>query len=111
MPHCIIEYSEDLDNIINEIISAVHDGACSSNLFEEGDIKTRAIPYKSYQVGTSNSSFVHVSSRILLGRDSSQKLLLNTAIINNIKTLNLKGCSITAEAVDIQKESYAKFQV
>ena len=108
MPHCVIEYSQDLSDKITHIMNAVHAGACASNLFEENDIKTRAIPYEHCRVGISNSSFIHVSSKILSGRNSEQKILLNAAIINHINRIGIKNCSITAEAVDIHKESYAK---
>lgn len=111
MPHCIIEYSEDLNDNVSEISRAVFSGALASNLFEAGDIKIRAIPYKNYQVGHSATSFVHVSSRLLSGRDSTQKRQLNTAMVDCIKNLNLKNCSITAEAVDIHRESYVKYEV
>ncbi|MDA9004164.1 5-carboxymethyl-2-hydroxymuconate Delta-isomerase [bacterium] len=111
MPHCIIEYSEDLSNSINEIMKSVEAGAVNSGLFEFIDIKIRAIPYKYYQVGITDSSFVHVSSRILSGRNSTQKDTLNAAIISQLSILTFSNCSITSEVIDIHKESYAKLEV
>ncbi len=111
MPHCIIEYSEELNKHAIEIVSAVHAGALSSGLFEEYDIKTRAIAYQHYQVGKSRSLFIHVSSRILSGRDAAQKTALNTAIVNHITTLGITDCTITAETIDMHRESYAKHNV
>lgn len=110
MPHCVIEHSEDLLDNINEIIRSVHAGAVSSGLFDSNDIKTRAISYRHYQVGISHASFIHVSSRILSGRNSSQKIMLNTAIIKELGILALPGCSITSEIIDIHKESHAKLE-
>jgi 5-carboxymethyl-2-hydroxymuconate isomerase len=111
LPHCIIEYSEDFNDSVNEIMSAVHVGAVSSGLFEPNDIKIRAMPYKHYQVGIAKSSFVHVSSRILSGRDNTQKHAFNSAIVSQLSTLAFSNCSITAEVIDIHKESYAKLKV
>ncbi len=111
MPHCVIEYSNDLNDKISKIVNAVHLGTLSSNLFEEDDIKTRAICYEHYRVGISNSSFIHVSSKILSGRNTAQKSTLNAAIIKHITNLNIKDCSITAEVIDIHKESYEKNRV
>jgi 5-carboxymethyl-2-hydroxymuconate isomerase len=92
-------------------MSSVHLGAVNSGLFESSDIKIRAIPYKYYQVGIANSSFVHVSSRILSGRDNTLKDVLNSAIVNQLSILAFSNCSITAEVIDIHKESYVKFDV
>lgn len=108
MPHCVIEYSKDLSQKVNDIINAVHAGAVASNLFEESDIKTRAIAYDHYRVGVSDASFIHVSSKILSGRDSLQKSMLNAAILSHLSSLAIHNCSITAEAIDIHKESYEK---
>jgi len=111
LPHCIVEYSETLNERINEIICAVHSGAIASALFNEEDIKTRGISYNHYKVGKNRSSFIHVSSRILSGRNIEQKRKLNESIIEKIEQLDLGGCSITAEALDIETESYAKVMV
>ena len=45
MPHCIIEYSQGVtDQIeIDDLVGAVHQGVLSSGLFDEYDIKTRAV--------------------------------------------------------------------
>ena len=92
-------------------MDAVHTGAESSGLFESHDIKTRAIPYMHYQIGVSQSSFIHVSSRIISGRNGVQKEKLNSAIIGKLSILSFSNCSITAEVIDIHKESYAKLEV
>jgi 5-carboxymethyl-2-hydroxymuconate isomerase len=110
MPHCIIEYSEDLDGNADAIIRSVHTGAAMSGLFELSDIKTRAISYKHYQVGVTQASFIHVSSRILAGRDNTQKGSLNAAIVDQLGALAFSNCSITAEVIDIHKDSYIKLE-
>lgn len=110
MPHCIIEYSENLNHQVDDIVCAVRLGACDSQLFEVCDIKIRAMPFAKYVVGTSDASFIHVSSRILSGRSLEQKLRLNRAIVEHIKILDVKNCAITAEVIDIHRESYIKFE-
>lgn len=110
MPHCIIEYSEDLSSNVDEISSAVLSGARDSQLFDERDIKIRALSFSKYTVGVSDDSFVHVSSKILSGRSSGQKLQLNTCIVERIKELKFNHCSITAEVIDIDRDSYSKFR-
>lgn len=108
MPHCIIEYSENLHHQVDDIICAVRLGACDSQLFETCDIKIRAMPFAKYVVGISDASFIHVTSKILSGRPLEQKLRLNETIVEHINRLDVKNCSITAEVIDIHKESYIK---
>lgn len=113
MPHCIIEYSKSLEHSlsIDELVGSVHRGALASGLFEEGDIKTRAIPYACFQIGTgqhSSASFVHVTVRLLAGRSGGQKTKLSDAVLQSIRELNAQIGSITVEVVDMAIESYAK---
>lgn len=110
MPHCVIDYSEDLSSKVDAIIFAVFSGARESQLFDECDIKIRALSFSKYTVGISDDSFVHVSSKILSGRSADQKLQLNKGIVERIKELNFKHCLITAEVIDIERDSYSKFK-
>jgi 5-carboxymethyl-2-hydroxymuconate isomerase len=111
LPHCIIEYSENFKESIDEIIYSVHRGALASGLFDESDIKTRSVSYENFQTGTSKKSFIHVSSKILLGRSRDQKSELSNAILSQLKKLNFVSCSLTVEVIDIDKASYAKINV
>lgn len=111
MPHCIIEHSENFKKIIGEIINAVHSGALVSGLFDESDIKTRSMSYENFQTGISRKPFIHVSSKILYGRNSEQKLQLSHAILSQLKKLNLPSCSLTVEIIDIDKDSYVKINI
>ncbi len=108
MPHCIIEHSKDFEGRVDELIAAVHDGALAAGLFDENDIKTRALCYENYQTGTSKKPFIHVSSKILVGRNNEQKSALSNAILLHINKLNVGSCSLTVEIIDIDKDSYAK---
>lgn len=65
MPHCIIEHSKNLKSA--ELIDAVNQGARNSQLFEDDDIKSRAIEFDYYQSGSKKSSFVHVTTKYYLG--------------------------------------------
>ncbi len=62
MPHCIIEHSSNFSG--KELVANVFKGTMASNLFEPdgSDIKVRAIVFDDYQVGVSNSSFIHIES-------------------------------------------------
>ncbi|MFT6284282.1 MAG: 5-carboxymethyl-2-hydroxymuconate isomerase [Arenicella sp.] len=75
MPHCIIEYSKSLEyNVpINDLVSAVHGSVFASGLFEESSIKTRSIEFTHHQTGLSDTPFIHITLKILQGRDHQQK--------------------------------------
>ena len=110
MPHCIIEYAKDLEGSLQipRLIEAVHAGAFKSGLFEEDDIKTRATGYEHYQTGTGDLPFVHVTVRILSGRNQQQKADLAKHILAGLKQLKQPSVSLTVEVCDIERETYAK---
>jgi 5-carboxymethyl-2-hydroxymuconate isomerase len=109
LPHCIIEHSENFKERIDAIINSVHIGTFNSGLFDEEDIKTRAVSYENFQTGTSKKPFIHVTSKILYGRNNEQKSKLSNAILCQLKELKLVSCSLTVEVLNIDKGSYAKF--
>lgn len=89
MPHCIIEYSKELEKNIApvELINKVYKGALKSNLFEKDDIKIRAIAYKHYQTGNKKIDFIHITIRILSGRDKELKKLLSNLVLNEFENI------------------------
>ena len=110
MPHCIIEYSSDVaDRVsISELVEATYQGALSSGLFPEYDIKTRAIAYRHHQTGSTQDSFVHVTVRLLSGRDDAQKADLSEKILAHIEPRLPDVISVGVEICDIHRESYRK---
>ncbi|MEE9444262.1 MAG: 5-carboxymethyl-2-hydroxymuconate Delta-isomerase [Cocleimonas sp.] len=114
MPHCIIEYSQELKNEIdpNFLINAAHKGAVDSELFEESHIKSRAMGYEYYKTGASDLRFIHISARILSGRNDEQKANLSQKILARFEALildkGLPNISITVEVNNLEKESYTK---
>ena len=110
MPHLIIEYSEDVaDSVaIRDIVEAAHDGAMSSELFSEYDIKTRAIAYRDHRTGATQDSFVHVTVRLLDGRSDEQKAMLSESVLGRIEPLLPAVVSVGVEIVDMHRASYRK---
>ncbi len=110
MPHCIIEYSSDAtDQVsIDDLMTAVHDGAFSSGLFPEYDIKTRAVVYDHHRTGQTKDSFVHVCLHLLSGRDDNQKSDLSEKVLASIEPLLVDVASVGVEIVDIHRTSYRK---
>ncbi|BBB27999.1 5-carboxymethyl-2-hydroxymuconate Delta-isomerase [Neptunomonas japonica] len=110
MPHCIIEYSEGLEasTAPADLINAVFQGALSSGLFTEPDIKTRALCYKHYQTGSKQQEFVHVTLKILSGRTIEQRSDLSEAVLKGLQVIELSDVSLTVEVCNMEKYSYAK---
>ena len=110
MPHCIIEYSRELESNISirDLVSAVHRGAEASGLFAREDIKTRAAPYLHYQVAESSGTFVHITLRILSGRTQEQKLGLSQAVHKAALSILPSVNSVSVEVQDINRDCYTK---
>lgn len=110
MPHCIIEYSKELEAQIepSKLIKLVHQGAVTSKLFDESHIKTRALAYTYYQTGISGNAFIHVTAKILSGRTQAQKADLSKSILSQFEKVALSSVTITVQICDIETESYTK---
>ena len=110
MPHCVIEYSEDVaDQVdIGELVDAVHEGAMASGLFPEYDIKTRATAYSQHRTGQTRDSFVHVTVHLLDGRDDGQKAGLSEGVLASIEPMLPGVVSVGVEIMDMHRASYRK---
>jgi 5-carboxymethyl-2-hydroxymuconate isomerase len=110
MPHCIIEYSSNIESIVDvpALLKSVYQGALASSLFAPEDIKCRAIPYMHSYIGESSSDFIHVVLKILQGRNEQQKADLSVHVLKALKALPFTDISITVEVVDIEVSSYQK---
>jgi 5-carboxymethyl-2-hydroxymuconate isomerase len=110
MPHVSIEYSDDVAGqiAIEDLVAAVHDGAMSSELFPEYDIKTRATGYRHHRTGQTRDSFVHVAVHLLDGRSDAQKSMLSEAVLAAIEPRLPQVVSVSVEILDIHRASYRK---
>ena len=111
MPHLIIEYSESLatPEQVPPLLDAVHEAAVATGLFEESHIRTRAIPVRFYRTGRGTAPFIHAQLRILSGRTEEQKHGLSHAIVHAIRAHGWAAQVITAEVVDMDRATYAKY--
>lgn len=108
MPHCIIEYSKEIEIAPSKLINAVYQGASLSQLFEENHIKTRTTVYEHYQVGANIEAFIHVTARILSGRTLENRTMLSQTVLSELKKLGLSKVTMTVEVIEMERESYAK---
>jgi 5-carboxymethyl-2-hydroxymuconate isomerase len=110
MPHCIIEYSKDLEKNITpqNMIDKTYQGALNTSLFISSDIKTRATAFDNYQTGNIRESFIHINVKILQGRTTEQRKFLSETILKEFQELTIQPLSITIEINELEKSSYSK---
>jgi 5-carboxymethyl-2-hydroxymuconate isomerase len=110
MPHFVIEYSETTvaEIQVDTMMEAVYGAAVDSGLFEEANIKIRAIPLKHYRLGHESGGFIHAQCRIHEGRNAEQKRQLSEAILNALCEIPLSVRVTTVEVVEMDTASYSK---
>jgi 5-carboxymethyl-2-hydroxymuconate isomerase len=110
MPHAIIEFSQSLTLQLDPetLMARVFDGAVNSALFDETDIKVRAMTFGYHKSGRSDKHFIHVTMKLLSGRTLEQKAYLSRCVMAELDKLNLDSLSLTVEALDIERASYLK---
>lgn len=73
MPHQIIEYSDNLDSVLNidELVAVLHEAAAAVEAFPLAGLRTRAVARSHYRIADNHAdnSFVHVVMRIGRGRE------------------------------------------
>jgi len=121
MPHIIVEHSSDIssssvNNFLSEIqkiLVSVHEG----NFALEG-CKSRAISFSEYFVGTSNeknSSFLHITIKILAGRSVEIKKSVAAKVAQFaqefLRDQHLKTrIELSVDIVDMNKDAYTVFK-
>ena len=110
MPHCIIEYSQGIERTLRPaiLVDAVQRAAIASGLFEPDHVRARAIAYTDCIAGYQADDFVHVTLRILSGRDRQQKKALSEGVLGELVRLGLSSVSLTVEVTDMDRETYSK---
>jgi 5-carboxymethyl-2-hydroxymuconate isomerase len=110
MPHAIIEYAQSLTSQLDPktLMTSVFDGAVNSALFDEADIKVRAMAFEYHQSGKSVDHFIHVTMKLLSGRTLEQRAYLSTCVMAELETLHLESLSLTVEVMEIERASYLK---
>ncbi|TWX49154.1 5-carboxymethyl-2-hydroxymuconate Delta-isomerase [Colwellia hornerae] len=116
MPHCIIEYSQELNETltVKALMSAVFLAATESTLFSPSDIKIRAMAFNDFYAQTPNGvhnnpqRFIHVCCKILSGRTGKQRQQLSQLVLEHLNRFAIQSVSISVEIVDIERDSYNK---
>lgn len=119
MPHIIIEHSKNIlvkDSLeigkeIQKIMALIAEGN-----FDPDQCKIRCLAYQDYVVGLgkNDQNFIHISIKILSGREVAirKKLAVQSFEFAKIfyKNLNLpqKRCDISVDVIEVDREVYQK---
>ncbi|MDG1858498.1 MAG: 5-carboxymethyl-2-hydroxymuconate Delta-isomerase [Emcibacteraceae bacterium] len=110
MPHCIIEFTRDLENAIdmNRLVDVAFESIEKTDLFNRSAIKCRAIPLDYFKSGLERDDYIHITVKILPGRTTEQKQLLTQSVIDEVSKIVGRIQSLSVEVVDLHGESYNK---
>lgn len=114
MPHLTIEYSSNLSTAITDaLLRAVNHALFGTGQFEETDIKSRALAFDCFAIGTSDSprGFVAARLAILSGRSAEIKREIADVLLAALESAIAAGAmelQISVEIVDVDRDSYAK---
>ncbi|MEQ9298954.1 MAG: 5-carboxymethyl-2-hydroxymuconate Delta-isomerase [Cyclobacteriaceae bacterium] len=108
MPHFLIDCSDDVivERSKVEIMSAVHQAAVDSGLFDPKDIKVRARPFDEYMVGGATEPFIHIFSHIMQGRTTEQKAMLSKKVVRVVSDMFPKVNFIAMNVDEFEKATY-----
>ncbi len=109
MPHCVIECSADLADIVSfeTLVKEVHDVTESSGLFSTGDVKARLVLSDDYWVGGRREHFVHIICHILSGRTVLQRKQLADSIVVTLCGLLPSVEMLSVDVREIDKNTYS----
>lgn len=110
MPHCIIEYSQNLEQEVPPLdwMEAVQQACLDSGLFQPADIKLRAFACKHFITNGVQDAFVHVSVRMLKGRSTQQKSELSQSVLDALCSFAVKQVSLSVEIIEMDNDSYLR---
>jgi 5-carboxymethyl-2-hydroxymuconate isomerase len=110
MPHIIVEYSANLDRVLDipRLVAAVHAAALETGVFPIGGIRTRAERREVYVVADSHpdNAFIHVQARIGKGRtpevrQKAAEYIFAVVKAETAKTFASRPLGLTFEIVEI----------
>lgn len=106
MPHIVLEYSANLADAfdVQGAVDGLHAAAIDSGLFDVAAIRTRAVARTQYRIadGDPANGFVHVVSRIRIGRSEEQRSDLGKAFLASLEASLAKAFDNHRLAVTVE---------
>ena len=117
MPHTILEYS---DNVVDPVDfqplwARLHPALVATAHCRLQDIKSRACRFEAFRMGDGDPgyAFVHLTIRLLEGREPETLARVGTAALEILKahfsnTLLKRQCDLTVELTAMRRDCYFK---
>jgi 5-carboxymethyl-2-hydroxymuconate isomerase len=118
MPHLTLEYSDNLLQFdASKTLLDLNETLVASGHFDEIDIKSRAVCFSTFLVGTvpEGRGFVHVKLALLSGRSIDTKHALAERLMRVLEQVRELAAGVhvqfCVEIQDIERESYVKASI
>lgn len=111
MPHIIVEHSAAIaDNTdMEKLCRSLFEATNATGVFPKPeDIKVRTAPTNHWYQDVENSSFVHVTVRLLSGRTTEQMQAVTNSILVALVAQLPDVPNITVDIKEINRDTYAK---
>ncbi|CAH0542827.1 5-carboxymethyl-2-hydroxymuconate Delta-isomerase [Vibrio marisflavi] len=112
MPSLILEYSNSVDERVNVqgLLEDLHKAAIDSGLFDQASVKSRALRYHTWLIGSEGDSqdFIHIRFELFSGRNEEQKRELSRQLMTVLQEQASQVHSLTIDIRDIDKSCYQK---
>lgn len=111
MPHIIIEYAHPIadNHDMNAICSTLFEAAMATGVFKtREDVKVRALPASHWFQEVENSTFAHVTVRLMEGRTLEQKAMLTRALLEKADELLPDVGTISVDIKELDPKTYQR---
>ena len=115
MPHLTLEYTANLDAFDpSAVLDSLNRTMADSGLFDEADIKSRALGLEAFRVGTAATprAFVHAKLSLMPGRSLEAKKQLSASLLAalspRVKAAPGTELQLCVELFEIDQSTYAK---
>ena len=109
MAHAIVEYSENIENIINlqDLIDKIHQCCMETGVFPAQGMRTRGVKRELFRVGNVNEEafFVHIQLKMGPGRKENEKQRAMEEIFSvlELETKNLRKKAPVALSIEVNE--------
>ncbi len=117
MPHITIEYSPNLTRCEpSAVLAQVNQALARSGVFDDADIKSRAVRLQDVLVGSQGApcAFVHATIRLLAGRSAATRAALAADVLDALQrslpdgAVDDRPVQVSVDVVEMDRATYAK---
>ena len=111
MPHIIVEHSGNTNLDLPALLQELHSDLAQKDTIDITQIKTRSLESENPIVGdnTNRDSFVHITLRLLTGRDEALRQSMGQSLFNIAQNhINNQDVALSVEVAEMTASTYFK---